>query len=301
MSSMSLTSRVEDLATATPVEIDTELYWLLVERSKVEFTIETSTARLHNADPDYAPHQALIQNLQEILRKAHAELERLGLRIRELDGEFAAREGWSRAYFVTNSNGHIHTSTSCTTCFPSTQFRFLPQVSGWTMEEIIEEAGEKACTVCFPGAPVNVLARASRLEDPLNRQEREARQAERAAKAAEKAVKAITAPDGTALRDGHGMVVKTERTAEIYYVDAAASAVVWSPEGTHYLYGQSYGSVDEAEWTARQAENHAEYAATAQRLLEALAAKRGTSVEDQRAALALKVSKKLKRDYLTED
>jgi hypothetical protein len=88
---------------------------------------------------------------------------------------------WNRAWIVvTDGRGHVHTSTSCTTCYASTQFQPLPQCSGLTEEEIVKLAGERACTICYPSAPVEDRLRPTAL---FSRDEEEAaaRRAEREA------------------------------------------------------------------------------------------------------------------------
>lgn len=62
--------------------------------------------------------------------------------------------GWSRFFLVTSSQGHIHSSTGCSTCLPTTRFGWLPSVSGLTEKEAVEQHGERLCSVCFPSAPV---------------------------------------------------------------------------------------------------------------------------------------------------
>lgn len=61
--------------------------------------------------------------------------------------------GWSRFFLVTNTNGHIHSSMNCSTCFPSTQFAWLPTLSGLTEADAVADQGEILCSVCFPSAP----------------------------------------------------------------------------------------------------------------------------------------------------
>lgn len=65
--------------------------------------------------------------------------------------------GWSRFFVVTSSNGHIHSSMSCSTCRPTTTFGWLPSLSDKSMSEAIAHFGPAAeclCSVCFPDAPV---------------------------------------------------------------------------------------------------------------------------------------------------
>jgi hypothetical protein len=66
----------------------------------------------------------------------------------------AEYEGWSRFFLVQASNGHIHKSMWCTTCFPTTQYAWLPELSGLTEDEAVAEYGGILCSICFPSAPV---------------------------------------------------------------------------------------------------------------------------------------------------
>jgi hypothetical protein len=66
----------------------------------------------------------------------------------------AEYKGWSRFYLVTNSNGHVHSSMSCTTCYPTTSYNWLTSLSGQSEAAVVAEYGSQLCTVCFPSAPV---------------------------------------------------------------------------------------------------------------------------------------------------
>jgi uncharacterized small protein (DUF1192 family) len=63
-------------------------------------------------------------------------------------------EGWDRFFLVANTNGHIHTSTSCSTCNYRTQFVWLVELAALTVDDALEEYGSILCSVCFPDAPV---------------------------------------------------------------------------------------------------------------------------------------------------
>lgn len=76
-------------------------------------------------------------------------------RINELDVIWALNGCWNRYYLVTNSNGHVHRETSCRTCFRDTEYAWLIDLADCDEAAMIEEFGEKACTVCFPDAPAN--------------------------------------------------------------------------------------------------------------------------------------------------
>lgn len=198
------------------------------------------------------------------------------------DAEYAKRGGWTRFWIVVNSNGHIHTSRSCTTCFPTTQYAWLPDLSGSTNDEVVELAGESACTICFPDAPVDTRNRPSRIEEPARkaaREERERKAAEKARKAQEKG---ITAPNGGELKiKGSWSTIKTAAEAQRLYVNARVSLLLH--ETKHYV-------IQNPHYLEQLKEN----AAT---LLPALAAKRGTTENEEREALEKKVLAKIKREW----
>jgi mono/diheme cytochrome c family protein len=123
-----------------------------------------------------------------------------------LGAEFARRGGWTRAYLVTD--GHVHSHQHCSSCHKGesrTLFSWMIQYSGKTEEEIVEAAGERACTICYPSAPVarglpapkSVMFTQEEIDRNADRRAREERKAELAAK---KAAKAITDADGGPLR-----------------------------------------------------------------------------------------------------
>ena len=62
--------------------------------------------------------------------------------------------GWSRFFLVTSSAGHVHSSTSCSSCYITTTFALLTELSAQSCEDAIAEVGETLCTVCFPDAPI---------------------------------------------------------------------------------------------------------------------------------------------------
>lgn len=68
-------------------------------------------------------------------------------------------EGWERYYLVTNHDGHIHRSMSCSTCnrgrYRPTSFSWLTELSGLDYEVAVSEYGKILCSVCFPEAPTD--------------------------------------------------------------------------------------------------------------------------------------------------
>ena len=97
--------------------------------------------------------------------------------------------GWSRFYLVRASNGHIHSSMSCTTCFPTTEYGWLVDVSGLTEAEAVAAHGERLCTICYPSAP-SAWTDADAYYARLSREGRGVRAAAKQARADEKAAKA---------------------------------------------------------------------------------------------------------------
>jgi hypothetical protein len=170
----------------------------------------------------------------------------------KLNAEFDRRGGWPRAYLVTD--GHVHSSMHCSSCnngmFP-TRFSWMIDYSGKTHAEIIEAAGERACTVCYPDAPVarrdkdatvtvpkSVMFTPEEIERARLRDEEAARRTEKKAKAA---LGAITQPDGTPLRDEmdrngnqRGDLVKTLRTARSELKRQCRYQYMWGDEDGTY-------------------------------------------------------------------
>lgn len=172
-------------------------------------------------------------------RAALAALEVVEL---TLNAEFWRRGGWTRAYLVQTHDGHVHKTQDCPTCNKGeerTRFAWMTQYSGRSEEEIVKAAGSRACTVCYPSAPVDVLKRPTQMFGP-DELERAKAAEERAARKAEKEAKAkaaaITLPDGSPLRDEvdrdgrqtrAGNIVKTLRTAKTELNQEAWYAVAW--------------------------------------------------------------------------
>ncbi len=84
-----------------------------------------------------------------VLRQAH---QALVAQLKELGQQYT---GWQRFFLVTSSDGgHIHATTTCGTCRWTTQFGWLPQLSGLTEADAVEAHGPRLCSVCFPSAPL---------------------------------------------------------------------------------------------------------------------------------------------------
>lgn len=128
-----------------------------------------------------------------------------------LNAEFNAKQ-WSRFFLVTNTNGHIHSEMSCSTCFFDTSFGWLPELSGMTEKDAVEAYGAILCSICYPSAPVEWTNGISHVAQA----EKDARAAAKAERDATKAAKSITNPDGSPLRGygSYGGIIATLVTAQ---------------------------------------------------------------------------------------
>jgi hypothetical protein len=86
----------------------------------------------------------------EELTKATAARAEAGAWLNAANAKFT---GWSRFFIVNNNGGHIHSTMGCTTCFPTTSFGWLPNLSGMAEADAVAEWGGILCSVCFPSAP----------------------------------------------------------------------------------------------------------------------------------------------------
>lgn len=230
-------------SSSTPVEIDTALSELFTDAMRATqnlTSIENSLNSLAGNKKKYlyargepvewemsfdevlqqGPRQSYQKETwaKHILRRDE-ELTKLGEITAEqskLEGLWKEKGGWSRFFIVNNAGGHIHSSMNCSTCYPTTQFGWLPQLSGQTEKEAVDEHGGILCSICFPSAPTAWTEGVSKKEEA----EKEARAAERQAKKEAKLVKALT-PDGTPLRLPQSRdSLKTQRSAEIWLSDS---------------------------------------------------------------------------------
>jgi hypothetical protein len=222
---------------------------------------------------------------------AKAQLEKYSIVIDELE-KIYKKYLWNRAFYVPA--GHVHKSRDCSTCYDSTEFTWLPKYSGGSEEEIVNDAGEEACTVCYPSAPAEVLNRPSVIVTADKIAKAEAKAEREIAKAQREAKRIASSPT----RDGATLVInigerktrydsetrqfvklesfrfeelKTERTAKIWYVDQLS-----------YLENKS----DERAEIIRE---------SCEVIVEALAEKHGVDPEVVRNELNKKVEARIKK------
>ena len=265
----------------TPVIIDTEI----AETTKA---IEQKVLRLsslrrtltHYGTMSY--YASRIEEKEIEITKVENELADLKEKLATLNGFYT---GWSRAFLVRNSNGHIHKNRSCTTCFDTTNYVWLTEMSGRDELEIAYLAGEKACTICYAHAPSAYFLRECGLEDPEVVEARRIRQARKAEIEAKRQKTGIWNPDGTPLKvyeygfSNYKSEIKAERTAQ-----STAVNLMVGLQSMHREPREIERSTDAVET-----------------ILIALAHKRGTSVEEQRSLLQTKVDAQIKRNKRERD
>lgn len=153
----------QDLSTLSPVEIDTalaEIYTRLYANWDAnalnEAHIDDMTNGLQkylDGDRSYSSYtQEALDRL--LLKRDHLRMEsrRILAESHPYQAEYNRRP-WTRFYLVRNNGGHIHSSMYCSTCYPTTRFGWLPELSGQTEAEAVAAHGAILCTVCYPSAP----------------------------------------------------------------------------------------------------------------------------------------------------
>jgi hypothetical protein len=282
------------LAKLTPVNVDTILADLYYQRFAIRSdqaadvrSLERANQRIKNHPENGNPQWLETYNKdKETYTQRIQEKQKLINEILDeetaYEAEYERRGRWTRAFIVRNGNGHIHKTMNCSTCYPTTSFGWLTDYSGKNEAGVIEDAGEKACTVCYPDAPVEVRNRPSKIEDPELREKRIERENAKLARDAKKALTGITTPDGEPLHiESYYGVVKTARTAEIEAVARVVDLKVFDAN----LYGN------------RDPERRQRYADDHKKLIEALAHKFGKTEEEYTAIVEAKADKKFKKDY----
>lgn len=257
----------------TPVEVDTAIAAKLQELVRLNRALDAAETNLR-----YAAGQSYRRNTSgyewtgtfteaygiarafDLARYVAAaeDVQAKQWEIEELEDQYT---GWSRFWLVTNTNGHIHSTTSCSTCYPSTQFAWLPELSGQTEAEAVAAQGEILCSVCFPSAPVAWTTGVRKVVADA----RADRDAKRAAAAARKADKAL----GTTITYGRSERIETIAAAKAFLTDELE------------MQGWGYGRTEEV--------------ALIPVVAEALATRLGTTAEAEIEAARKRVANRAKR------
>jgi hypothetical protein len=200
---------MDNLHERTPVEIDTRLAELHSENARLSRRFHDALDAIHRELGDkkepflggYAERWGMAEQeafeaatvlaqsgtpnkpwvarqMVRLLIDRAAALDALRPVVEEIDalGREFYRRPWTRAFLcVTSGQGHVHSGRDCSTCRATTLFNWRTELSGAPESEIVEKAGERACTVCYPSAPVETRSRPTQLFTP----EEVAAQAER--------------------------------------------------------------------------------------------------------------------------
>lgn len=143
-----------ELTTMTPKAIDTILAELWNNEAALRQQIAGAMKSRGKFERAGSRYEREVTRLTSEITTAR---EKLGeaLKISEPYGEEYRGRPWNRYFLVTNSNGHIHRGTNCSTCHFSTQYAWLIELADCDENAMVEQYGEKACTICFPNAPVH--------------------------------------------------------------------------------------------------------------------------------------------------
>ena len=272
------------------VKIDTELSSWYDKRWDLVSKLESAEDSIKFYEKYYPTSVEKIQESIEKVAKIKLEIGKVNIEISKLNAIYN-QDPWTRAFLVLASNGHVHSSMDCNTCFPTTRYNWLVQYSNDEESTIVEDAGQDACTVCYPSAPADVLNRPSRIvtADKIAKAqakaERDAKKAERIAK--EKANAPTISGEFIYIKDGkYTQVIKTERSAVTEWFDQYAKSqrsVV-----TQYFDGKPHS----AESIQDQKDRIAYAGEIAQLICFRLAEKHGITYDEQEAILIKKYGKR---------
>ena len=272
------------------VKIDTELSELHFKRFNLLFDLESAIDTKEFYEKHYPTRLEEIAKQEGKIESARKKIFEVGCQILERN-EIYDRDPWTRAFLVINSNGHVHKSQDCSTCFDTTRFQWLVQYSNDDENIIVEDAGQDACTICYPSAPAETLNRPSRIvtADKIAKAQAKAeRDAKKAARIAKEKANAPTA-SGKSLIYKEGKwtrEIKTERSAitEWYsqYADSQREIV------TEFYDGKPHTE----ESIQHQKDRRAFAGEIAQLICFNLAEKHGITYEEQEAILIKKYGKR---------
>ena len=269
------------------VKIDTELsswddkWWLV--NSKILDAEDSIEFYAKNYPSRVAEIQKRIAELKEQKAKIQAEINKLDAIYKQ--------DPWTRAFLVINSNGHVHSSMNCNTCFDTTRYNWLIQYSNDDENTIVEDAGQDACTICYPSAPAEVLNRPSRIvtADKIAKAQAKAeRDAKREAKLAKQKADAPTkSGESLYFRDGkYTEEIRTERTAVSEWNNLQYR--INSEVVTHYYNGEPH--TEESIQYQKDLILKAQYKADI--ICQSLAEKYGVSFDQQLKILQNKYQKR---------
>jgi hypothetical protein len=278
--------------TATPAEIDTELAALQYKLDELHRAIDRNAHRMDQTKSEHS-----LNVIETIIHDLRGKSHLVNDLIVALEKEYRRRGGWMRVFAVNNSNGHFHRTRRCRNTYDTTDWVWMPELSGLTNAEVVDRTGKMSCLTCFAGQREEIeKGREATVFTPAQakaREEQAAAAEKKAAKAKIAAEKGITAPDGSPLfevrSDDKGgfrtttYVIKTEVSARRHAMTAAFDLFFYNvkhPASEGRVHPQT------AAWEE-----------TVRTCTEAVAAKTGETVESLRAEIDKKVEAKYRREY----
>ena len=272
------------------VKIDTELSALHNKRWDIIGKLESAQDSVKFYQKHYPNRTESITEYENKVEAIKEQLFKVNAEIRALN-EIYDQDPWTRAFLVLASNGHVHSSMDCNTCFPTTRYNWLVQYSNDDEKTIVEDAGQDACTICYPSAPAEVLNRPSRIvtaDKVAKAQAKAERDAKKVARIAKEKASAPTASgEFLTYKEGkYTRVIKTERTAIIEW--AGLQWTINQEIVTHYFDGHPHNK----ESIRVQKEKIIEAQKIADLIVRNLAEKNGVSFDQQLKILNNKYKKR---------
>ena len=272
------------------VKIDTQLSSWYDKRWDAISKLESAEDSIKFYEKYYPTSVEKIQESIEKVAKIKSEIVKVNIEIKKLNAIYD-QDPWTRAFLVLASNGHVHSSMDCNTCFPTTRYNWLVQYSNDEESVIVEDAGQDACTICYPSAPADVLNRPSRIvtADKIAKAAAKAeRDAKRVAKLAKEKADAPTASgEFLYFKDGkYTEVIRTERSAVTEWFNLQYG--INSEIVTHYYNGEAHSeeSIQEQKDRILKAQEKADI------ICQNLAEKHGVSFDQQLKILNNKYQKR---------
>jgi hypothetical protein len=210
----------------------------------------------------------------EVLRRfqeTEHRIEDRRLVIQAMEAEYD-RDPWTRWFKCTNADGHVHSSLrGCPTVRFDTGMAWITEMSGQDRDAAVADPrlGPTLCSVCFPGAPVE-LRRTQRDVD------RAARDAAKLARAEARFVKQ--------LREGEQF--RAAATRERITTVAACKDLVRTAAETEAELEWFQGSEARAQWAAHGPEGPATLNRVIGNMRERLAAEQADAAEANRVLFA---------------
>ena len=103
------------------VKIDTELSSWHDKRWQNYVKTEEALDSIRFYEKYYSSDVERINKYKNKVEELQIEYKKISEEIRKLNAIYY-QDPWTRAFLVINSNGHVHSSMDCNTCFPTTRY-----------------------------------------------------------------------------------------------------------------------------------------------------------------------------------